>query len=95
MLLQELRLQAARTVYARAQVSTLRERLLKIGVQVVAGVRRLVLHLPQAFADAHAQATGARRLGAATFFTRRAPGRRVRLGSVSVDVPDQPRPRSL
>ncbi len=65
-LLQELRLQAARTVYARAQVSTLRERLLKIGVQVVASVRRLVLHLPQAFADAHAWATIARRLGAAT-----------------------------
>jgi len=63
-LLQELRLQAARTVYARAQVSTLRERLIKIGVQVVASVRRLVLHLPQAFADAHAWTTIARRLGA-------------------------------
>jgi hypothetical protein len=34
---------------ARAQVSTLRERFLKIGVQVVATVRRVVLHLPQAF----------------------------------------------
>lgn len=65
-LLQELRLQAARTVYARAQVSTLRERLIKIGVQVVASVRRLVLRLPQAFADADAWTTIARRLGAAT-----------------------------
>ena len=35
-LLQELRLRAARTAYARAQVTTLRERLLKIGVHVVA-----------------------------------------------------------
>ena len=63
-LLQELRLQAARTVYARAQVSTLRARLIKIGVQVVASVRRLVLHLPQAFADAATWTTIARRLGA-------------------------------
>jgi len=33
----------------RAQVSTLRERFLKLGVQVIATVRRVVLHLPQAF----------------------------------------------
>lgn len=48
-LMQELRLRLARTNFARAQVSTLRERFLKIGVQVVASVRRIVLHLPQAF----------------------------------------------
>ena len=48
-LMQELRLRLARTNSARAQVSTLRERFLKIGVQVVASVRRVVLHLPQAF----------------------------------------------
>jgi hypothetical protein len=48
-LMQELRLHLARTKSARAQVSTLRERFLKIGVQVVTSVRRIVLHLPQAF----------------------------------------------
>jgi Transposase DDE domain group 1 len=50
-IMQELRLRLARTSYARAQVGTLRERLLKIGVRVVVSVRRIVLHLPQAFAD--------------------------------------------
>lgn len=45
-LLQELRLRAARTSCARAQVATLRLRLLKLGVRVVGSVRRLVLHLP-------------------------------------------------
>lgn len=50
-LMQELRLRLARTQYARAQVSTLRERLLKIGVQIVVSVRRIVLHFPQAFPD--------------------------------------------
>jgi hypothetical protein len=45
-LMQELRLRAARTACARAQVTTLRERLLKLGVQVVVSVRRIVLHLP-------------------------------------------------
>jgi len=63
-LLQELRRQAAHTPYARAQVSTLRERLIKIGVQIVASVRRFVLHLPQAFPDVRAWTTIARRLGA-------------------------------
>lgn len=45
-LLQELRLRAARTACARAQVTTLRERLLKLGVHVVRSARRFVLHLP-------------------------------------------------
>jgi hypothetical protein len=45
-LMQELRLRAARTSCARAQVSTLRLRLFKLGVRVVRSVRRVVLHLP-------------------------------------------------
>ncbi len=48
-LLQELRLAARGTAWARAQVNTLRLELLKIGVQVIASVRRLVLRLPAAF----------------------------------------------
>ena len=48
-LLQELRLKAARTGWARAQVSTLREQVLKLGAHVVVSVRRIVLHLPAAF----------------------------------------------
>lgn len=64
-LLQELRRHAVRTTYARAQVSTLRERLLKIGVHVVASARRFVLHLPAAFPDGAAWHQIARRLGAA------------------------------
>jgi hypothetical protein len=50
-LMQEIRLRAVKTAFARAQVSTLRERLLKIGVQVVVSVRRIVLHLPSSFPD--------------------------------------------
>jgi hypothetical protein len=46
-LMQELRAAAAGTACARAQVSTLRERLLKLGVWVSRSVRRIVLHLPQ------------------------------------------------
>jgi hypothetical protein len=46
-LMQELRGAAAGTECARAQVSTLRERLLKLGVWVQRSVRRIVLHLPQ------------------------------------------------
>ncbi|MGH2611237.1 MAG: IS1380 family transposase, partial [Tepidiformaceae bacterium] len=48
-LMQELRLRAARTSCARAQVWTLRERFLKLGVHVVRSVRRIVLHLPVSF----------------------------------------------
>jgi len=48
-LMQELRLRAARTDCARAQVWTLRERLLKLGARVVRSVRRVVLHLPHSF----------------------------------------------
>jgi hypothetical protein len=48
-LMQELRLLAAHTSLARAQVSTLRERLLKIGARLVTSVRRLVVHLPASY----------------------------------------------
>jgi len=50
-LMQELRLRAARTACARAQVWTLRDRLLKLGAQVVVSVRRVVLHLPSSCPD--------------------------------------------
>jgi hypothetical protein len=48
-LMQELRLRAAGTRCARAQVGTLRERLLKLGARVVVSARRMVLHLPASF----------------------------------------------
>jgi hypothetical protein len=48
-LMQELQLRAARTGCARAQVWTLRERLLKLGAQVIVSVRRVVIHLPASF----------------------------------------------
>jgi len=48
-LMQELRLRLARTSCARAQVSTLRERFIKLGAHVVVSVRRIVLHLPASF----------------------------------------------
>jgi DDE family transposase len=48
-LLQELRLAARGTAWARAQVNTLRLELLKIGAQVIGSVRRLVLRLPATF----------------------------------------------
>ena len=48
-LMQELRLRAARTKLARAQVSTLRDAFLKIGTRVSsASVRRIVLQMPGA-----------------------------------------------
>jgi hypothetical protein len=49
--MQEMRLHLAITRRARAQVSTLRERFLKQGTQVVVSVRRVVLHLPRSFPD--------------------------------------------
>jgi hypothetical protein len=52
-LMQEMRLRLARTPHARAQVSTLREHFLKLGAHVVVSVRRIVLHLPQAFPYRH------------------------------------------
>jgi hypothetical protein len=48
-LMQELRLHAAHTNCARAQVWTLRERLLKLGARVLVSVRRVVVRLPASF----------------------------------------------
>jgi hypothetical protein len=48
-LMQELRLSAATTDCARAQVWTMRERFLKLGARVMLSVRRIVVHLPQSF----------------------------------------------
>jgi hypothetical protein len=48
-LLQEVRLHARRTDCARAQVWMLRQRLLKVGAQVVGSVRRVLVHLPASF----------------------------------------------
>jgi hypothetical protein len=48
-LMQEIRLQAKRTGCARAQVSTLRERLFKIGVWIEVTVRRIVFHFPVSY----------------------------------------------
>ncbi len=65
-LMQELRLRAARTACARAQVTTLRQRLLTLGVQVVRSVRRIVLHLPTSTPFVDAWGHIARALGART-----------------------------
>jgi Transposase DDE domain group 1 len=48
-LFQELRRRAAKTTCADAQVTTLRERLIKLAVWVERSVRRIVLHLPTTF----------------------------------------------
>ena len=63
-LMQELRLRAARTACARTQVTWLRDRLLKLGAHVVGSARRTVLHLPTATPDLHAWRRIALALGA-------------------------------
>ena len=63
-LMQELRLRAAGTACARAQVHTLRERLLKLGARVMVSVRRLVIQLPASFPFLPAFRLIAYRLGA-------------------------------
>jgi Transposase DDE domain group 1 len=65
-LMQELRLQAAGTACARAQVCMLRERLLKLGARVLVSVRRVVVHLPASFPFLPAFRRVALALGAAT-----------------------------
>lgn len=65
-LMQELRLRAAGTKLARAQVSTLRDCLIKIGARVGSSVRRIVLHLPESFPFANAWGTVAHSLGASS-----------------------------
>ena len=64
-LYQELRLRAARTAFRSAQVSTLREHLMKLGVWVQSSVRRIVLHLPATCLHRNDWQIIARNLGAA------------------------------
>lgn len=52
-LFQELRAAAAKTAHARAQVPTLRDRLIKIAVSVVESVRRVLLEGPASFPNQH------------------------------------------
>ncbi len=66
LLMQEVRLKAAHTIWARAQVWTLREQLIKLGVQVVTSVRRIVLHLPASYPFRDAWRRLAVAFGAAT-----------------------------
>ncbi len=63
-LMQELRLQARTTSCAKAQVSTLRLRLLKLGAWVERSVRRIVIHLPVHTPHAEAWQRIARSVGA-------------------------------
>jgi len=49
-LMQEIRLHARLTSLARAQVTTLRNHLFKIGARVVVSARRVVFHLPESYA---------------------------------------------
>ena len=65
-LMQQLRTRAAGTSCARAQLFTLRERLLKLGVWVTCSVRRIVLHLPQSAPWRSDWGHIARRLGSAS-----------------------------
>jgi hypothetical protein len=63
-LLQEIRLQAQPTKLARAQVTTLRQQLLKLSARLEQSVRRIVVHLPQSFAYLNEWTRIARKLGA-------------------------------
>jgi len=63
-LIQEVRLQARHTDCARAQVGTLRLRLLKLAAWIQVSVRRIVVHLPRHFPGREAWLRIAPRLGA-------------------------------
>lgn len=65
--MQELRLRARGTRCARAQVDTLRLRLLKLGAWIEVFVRRIVLHLPITAPYAYEWRRIARAVGAASF----------------------------
>jgi hypothetical protein len=65
-LFQELRLHAGTGELARAQVSTLRDHLLKLGAWVERSVRRIVIHLPESFPYLEDWQRVARSLGAST-----------------------------
>jgi hypothetical protein len=60
-----LRLCAARTAFRCAQVSTLREHLMKLGAWLESSVRRIVLHLPATSLHRNDWQIIARSLGAA------------------------------
>jgi hypothetical protein len=64
-LMQELRRRAAGTSLARAQVSSLRERLLKLGARIERSARRIIVHLPRTEAWQHEWRRIALALGAA------------------------------
>ena len=64
-LMQELRLRAAGTSCARAQITTLRERLFKLGAWFERSVRRAVIHLPDCAPWRSEWCRVARSLGAA------------------------------
>jgi hypothetical protein len=63
-LMQELRFRARHTDCARAQVGTLRNRLLKLAAWVEVSVRRIVIHLPRRFPGRRAWMGVATRVGA-------------------------------
>ena len=65
-LYQQLRYVARRTEFARAQVGTLRERLIKVGTVIKESVRRIVLEMPRTFASYDIWTRLAHSLGAVT-----------------------------
>lgn len=65
-LYQQLRYVARRTEFGRAQVGTLRDRLIKIGTVIKESVRRILLEMPQPFAWYDTWTRLARSLGAIT-----------------------------
>lgn len=65
-LYQQLRYEARRTELARAQVGTLRDRLIKIGTVIRESVRRILLEMPKTFAWYDTWTRLARSLGAVT-----------------------------
>ena len=65
-LYQQLRHEARRTEFARAQVCTLRDRLIKVATVVKESVRRILLEMPETFAGYDAWTRIARGLGAVT-----------------------------
>lgn len=65
-LYQQLRYAARRTEFGRAQVGTLRERLIKVGTVIKESVRRILLEMPQPFGWYDTWTRLARSLGAIT-----------------------------
>lgn len=65
-LYQQLRYVARRTEFARAQVGTLRDRLIKVGTVITESVRRIVLEMPKTFASYDIWTRLAHSLGAVT-----------------------------